>query len=107
MARAAAKTHRGKMLELRYEDLLTGPEQPLADAFEFLGVESSPAAVQAALKAADFERLSEGRKRGEEDSGSFFRKGVAGEWRKAYPAETLAAFNEIAGETLAAYGYEI
>lgn len=107
MAREMAKRHRGRVMELRYEDLLEAPESPLAGAFEFLGVDASPKAIEAALDAASFESLSEGRKRGEEDSGSFFRKGISGEWRASYPEATAAAFNEIAGKTLAAYGYEV
>ena len=107
MARAAAGSYEGRLSELRYEDLLASPEAPVAGLFEFLGVEASPEAVRAALAASDFESLSEGRKRGEEDSGSFFRKGVAGEWREFFPEKTLAAFNEIAGERLRDYGYEV
>ncbi len=107
MARQAAESYPGRVLELRYEDLLAAPEAPVAGLFEFLGVDADAGAVRAALAASDFEALSAGRKRGEEDKASFFRKGVAGEWRAGFPAETLAAYNEIAGETLAAYGYEV
>lgn len=107
MARQAAEKYPGRLLELRYEDLLEAPDAPVARLFQFLGVDAAPETVRAALAASDFESLSQGRKRGEEDTASFFRKGVAGEWRAGFPEATLAAYNEIAGPTLTGYGYEV
>ncbi len=46
------------------------------------------------------------RKPGEEDSTSFFRKGVADDWRGVFTEEDRQAFKEEAGETLVRLGYE-
>ena len=65
------------VLQVRYEDLLSSPEAKAAEAFRFLGVDDAPALAAAAVAASSFEALS-GRRPGEEDALSFFRKGVAG-----------------------------
>ena len=48
----------------------------------------------------------EGRERGQEDAGSFFRKGVAGDWRAAFTDRDKRIFKEEAGDLLVALGYE-
>jgi hypothetical protein len=58
------------------------------------------------VEAADFERVSGGRKRGEEDSSSLFRKGVAGDWRSVFTERDKRVFKEAAGELLIKLGYE-
>lgn len=66
---------------LRYEDLLASPAEALAGVFGFLGVSTDATVVAACVESASFERASGGRARGQEDAGSFYRKGVAGDWR--------------------------
>ena len=57
------------------------------------------------MGAASFERLSKGRTRGEEDPTSFFRKGVAGDWRDAFTGRDRRVFEEEAGGLLQKLGY--
>jgi hypothetical protein len=62
--------------------------------------------VERCIEATSFERLSKGRKRGEEDSSSFHRKGVAGDWRGVFTERDKEVFKEAAGELLIQLGYE-
>lgn len=53
-----------------------------------------------------FEKLSGGRKRGEDDVKSHFRKGVAGDWRNHFTPKIERAFKDRYGELLVRLGYE-
>jgi len=56
--------------------------------------------------SASFEKLSRGRERGQEDPSSFYRKGVAGDWKNHFSKEDRRVFKEEAGELLIRLGYE-
>ena len=92
--------------EVRYEDLLARPEPEVARLLRFLGAASDERSVARCVGAASFERLSKGRTRGEEDPSSFFRKGVAGDWKNAFTQEDQRIFEEIAGGLLLQLGYK-
>ena len=51
-------------------------------------------------------RQTGGRKAGEEDRGSFIRKGVAGDWVNHFGPTAARRFDELAGDALVAVGYE-
>jgi hypothetical protein len=53
-----------------------------------------------------FEKLSGGRKKGEGDAKSHFRKGVAGDWRNHFTPKLERIFKERYGELLVKLGYE-
>lgn len=53
-----------------------------------------------------FEKLTEGRKPGEEDPHHHYRKGVAGDWKQYFNEENKAYFKENWGELLIRLGYE-
>ena len=91
--------------EVRYEDLLHGPEVEVRRLLEFLGVDPGEETARRSVEAASFEKLSRGRKRGEEDPSSFFRKGVAGDWKNAFTRLDTEIFDEEAGELLIRLGY--
>jgi len=91
--------------EVRYEDLLARPEVETARLLRFLGTAADEKSVERCVAAASFERLSKGRVRGEEDSSSFFRKGVAGDWRDAFTERDRRVFEEEAGDLLDRLGY--
>jgi len=92
--------------EVRYEDLLEKPEEELRRLLNYLGAEASEEIVRRCVSAASFEKLSKGRKKGEEDPSSFFRKGVAGDWRNTFTEEDRRVFKEVAGDLLIKLGYE-
>ncbi|MDQ7087041.1 MAG: sulfotransferase [Acidobacteriota bacterium] len=106
LARRFAATHPEKVVTVRYEDLLAEPARNLARTLDFLGVDSDGRIIDRCLKAASFETLTGGRRPGEEDRRSHFRKGLAGEGRQALQPETLEQFEVAAGPELRAFGYE-
>ena len=92
--------------EVRYEALLERPHEEVKRLLEFLGAKADEETVRRCVEAASFEKLSKGRKRGEEDVTSFFRKGVAGDWRNVFNERDREIFKEEAGELLIELGYE-
>jgi hypothetical protein len=93
-----------KFLEIRYEDLLRDPPEMLRRVFRLLGARTDEKIIERCIKASSFERVSS-RQRGEEDSGSFFRKGVAGDWRSVFTERDLEIYQELAGNQLIEMGY--
>ena len=95
-----------RYLEVRYERLLHDPRSELTLLFEFLGArDCSPEVVARAIEENTFEKLG-GRSRGQEEPGSFYRKGVAGDWKEVFTKRDKQIFKEEAGELLAELGYE-
>jgi sulfotransferase family protein len=92
--------------EVRYEDLLEHSNEEVGRLAGFLGADTSEKAVQQAVGSASFEKLSKGRKRGQEDVSSFYRKGVAGDWNNYFTERDKEIYKEEAGELLIRLGYE-
>jgi Sulfotransferase domain len=92
--------------EVRYEDLLERPNEEVSRLARFLGADTSEKAVQQAVDSASFERLSKGRERGQEDTSSFYRKGVAGDWNNYFTERDKEIYKEEAGKLLIRLGYE-
>jgi hypothetical protein len=92
--------------EVRYEDLLEHPHEEVERLARFLGADASQKAVQQAVGSASFERLSRGRERGQEDPSSFYRKGIAGDWKNHFTERDKEIYKEEAGELLIRLGYE-
>lgn len=92
---------------IRFEDLLTRTseilEPTLLDRCE-LGVPRGR--LRRAIQNQSFERLSGGRRPGEEEVASHYRKGVAGDWRNYFTEPVKDAFKERWGDLLVATGYE-
>lgn len=92
--------------EVRYENLLSQPEEVTRHLLRFLGADASEEAVRGCVEATGFERLSS-RDRGQEDSTSVrFRKGIAGDWRNAFSERDKRVFKAEAGDVLVELGYE-
>ncbi len=92
-------------LEIRYEDLLLDTPALFGRVLEFLGAGSDERVIERCLRSSDFERASN-RSQGEEDSASFFRKGVAGDWRNVFTEKDREIYKKYAGEQLVEFGYE-
>lgn len=89
-----------------FEELLTSPLTILTRGFEQLGHQPvDEESLQEAIDRHSFQRVA-GRERGVEDRTSFFRKGVAGDWRNYFTAEAAEVFDRYYGDTLIALGYE-
>lgn len=93
-------------LVVRYEDMLNNPTVQAQRLLRFIGADASADTVEECVRAASFERLSGGRASGEEDASSFFRKGVAGDWRTKLSTEQVFRFEHIAGHWLREHGYD-
>jgi hypothetical protein len=93
-------------IEVRYEDLLEHPHREAARLVRFLGADSREDFINRAVNAASFEKLSRGRERGQEDPASFFRKGLAGDWRNVFTERDKEIYKEAAGDLLIKLGYE-
>jgi hypothetical protein len=91
--------------EVKYEDLLKNPKEELGRLLEFLGADASEEVVSECVSAASFERLSGGRKRGQEAS-SFYRKGIAGDWKRVFTERNKEDFKAGGGDLLVELGYE-
>jgi hypothetical protein len=92
--------------EVRYENMLERPEEELGRLLRFLGADADEDIVAQCVEATRFEKRSGGRERGEEDSGTFLRKGIAGDWKNVFTERDKAIFKEVAGDLLIELGYE-
>ncbi|MGI8651135.1 MAG: sulfotransferase [Rubrobacter sp.] len=95
-----------RYLEIRYEDFLSDGGNTLARLLDFLGARSNEQVVGRCLRASSFETASN-RSQGEEDPSSFFRKGVAGDWKSVFTSRDRELYESVAGEQLTASGYEV
>jgi len=91
---------------LRYEDLLTDGPTHVGRLLAFIGAAHDADTTIACIEAASFQALSGGRTEGQEDRSSFFRKGIAGDWKNWFTPEQLDRLVRLAGETMASLGYD-
>jgi hypothetical protein len=92
--------------QLRYEDLLESPEAHLKELFVLLGARSDDAVVERCVEGNRFEKLAK-RSKGQEDAASFFRKGVAGDWRGVFTERDREVYEGVAGDALKKLGYPL
>jgi len=93
-------------VHVRYEDLRRDtPGELRRIVGELTDDKLSPEWADAVTEEFSFERQS-GRRSGEENKGSFLRKGVIGDWRGRFSPEARELFDRYAGEELIALGYE-
>jgi hypothetical protein len=92
-------------IEVRYEDLLERPLEEVRRLLEFLGAGADESTVVRLVEKSAFERKSN-REKGQEDSSSRLRKGIAGDWKNAFTDGDKRIFKEVAGDLLIRLGYE-
>ena len=104
---ADAWKDRSDCCAVRYEAMI---EDPRREMTALLRAVEPRAAIDDARLAACIEKFSfetvTGRQRGEEDSHSFVRKGIVGDWKGKFTREARQAFDHYAGRTLIDLGYE-
>ena len=91
--------------EVYYESLLERPEEEMGRLFRFLGAEDDERTVRGCVDSNRFEKVAK-RQAGSEDSASFLRKGVAGDWRNVFTERDKAIYKEFAGDLLVEMNYE-
>jgi hypothetical protein len=94
-------------IHVRYEDLRRETARELRRVVHGLTGERrlSPEEATAIVEEFSFERQA-GRRPGEEDRGSFLRKGVVGDWRNYFSPQAREMFDRYAGDELLLLGYE-
>jgi hypothetical protein len=93
--------------EVRYWELKQKPVEAMEGILNFLGASYTQEIIQQMYDAASFKKLSGGRKAGEEDNSSFFRKGIIGDWKNHFDEKSLEIFNQHAAPSLVATGYDV
>jgi hypothetical protein len=91
--------------EVTYEDLIALPSVTVEKLFAFIGVLHDPQTVNECLRKASFKKLSGGREQGVQDNKSFFRKGIAGDWKNTFTEKNLKTFDDISGDLMKTLGY--
>lgn len=94
-----------KYAEVTYEALHADAHAAIRPLLSFLEVPVTDEITNACVEAGAFQSLSKGRERGDEAKGSFFRKGIVGDWRNNMDEATQEVFLKGAGEVLERMGY--
>lgn len=89
---------------VRYEDMLEDPAGGLLEAMRFLGFPVTREACEATAARFSFAAQT-GRNPGEEDTRSFRRKGVSGEWREVFTEAHRRLFREVGEAVTLRLGY--
>lgn len=95
LMRAWARNERVHVV--RFEDLKASPRRTVSQLLKNMEFIVTDDEVGSALDFASFKRQSGGRKSGQKDDKSFFRKGVVGDWRNYFTPEIERVFNEVHG----------
>ena len=94
------------VLMVRYENLKLDSKSELNKILGFLGAKHSSILVDRILKRNSFGKLSGGRREGEEDTSSFFRKGIIGDWKNHFDEGNVEVFKQYGGDSLILAQYE-
>jgi hypothetical protein len=95
-----------KVLSVRFEDLITHSGQlAFQRLFTHCDIRLPRRMLSGLLYDYSFERLS-GRKRGDEDNLSHYRKGNIGDWKDYFDDRITAKFREVAGDLVEHLGYD-
>lgn len=84
---------------VRYEELLASPQMTLEKILFQVGAEVEMSVIQMAVEIFEFSKLAQ-RKQGIEDSQSFYRKGISGDWQNYFSEADLAYFYQTASGVL-------
>lgn len=93
--------------QVRYFELKQAPKEAMEGILSFLGASQDDEMIAQIYKANTFEALSGGRKAGQENISSFYRKGIVGDWKNHFDNKSLEIFNQIAQTSLEAMGYPV
>lgn len=92
--------------KLFYENLLSEPLKTISLIFEnAFKKEVELVKLEKIVEKYRFRNLT-GRETGQQDENSFFRKGIAGDWKNTFSPEARQIFNHYAGQQLIQLGYE-
>jgi hypothetical protein len=91
---------------LRYEDLIGSLQfKRFRALFDHCDITIPDADLQSLLDDYSFSKLSAGRKQGQEDTSSHYRKGISGDWRNHFDENAIHEFREITDDLVDKLGY--
>ncbi len=95
----------GNVHFLRYEDLIANEQQEFARIIKFCEIDVPEKKLSEIVENNSFNKRA-GRKPGEEDVSSHYRKGVSGDWKNHFTDRIKAEFKMKFGQLLIDTGYE-
>ena len=104
-ARDFGKMHPDAYVEVRYEDLHGQPNDEIKRVYRRLGCDADDRMVADCVERASFEKLSGGRKKGDEDKKAFLRRGMVGDGLKDLKEEALGIIDQRAKKLLGSLNY--
>lgn len=96
---------RGEAPLVRYEEFLADEQATFKRIIEYCQIDVSPEKLRKIVERNSFEKRA-GRRRGEEDIKSHYRKGIAGDWKNRFTDRIKAEFKQLFGQVLIETGYE-
>ena len=84
----------------KYEELAENHEKFIADLFDHLSIKLTSEKLASLAERHSFRRMALGRKRGEEDLNSDYRKGQAGDWKNHLEPDSLKHFRTVTGDLI-------
>ena len=91
---------------VRYEDLKKDTFNQMKAIFNHYNISLSDDEVKNIIEVNSFKKLSGGRKQGQQNKSSFFRKGISGDWKNHFDEDVVVAFKKEMGNFIEKYGYE-
>jgi hypothetical protein len=91
---------------IRYEDLKQNTFTIFTQIADHFQLPNGSERIKEIVQKNSFKKLTGGRKEGEENSSSFFRKGTSGDWKNHFTPEIKDKFKNIIGNQLIELGYE-
>lgn len=98
--------HKYSGLNISYEALKEKQAEELKKVFQYLRVSDDDAMIRKCVENSSFEKMSGGRRPGEEVPTAKVRKGIIGDWKNYFTRKDGELFHELAGEHLFKLGYE-
>ncbi|HCR53825.1 MAG TPA: hypothetical protein DIW27_05370 [Cytophagales bacterium] len=86
--------------------MLVNPDSIIAEIYQFMNVGTDDKLVNKVVRETSFENVSGGRKSGEEDQNSYFRKGMVGDWMNHFGDREKEIIKQIGGEEIIHWSYE-
>lgn len=91
----------------KFEDLIgTNQLESFKRIFDHCEISIPNSTLKGLLEKYSFEKLANGRKQGEADSKSHYRKGISGDWQNYFNENHKKLFKQAAGNLLVELGYE-
>lgn len=94
------------VIAIKYEDFFTKPYETMKSIITENDLSISDEHLKRIISEFSFSKFSNGRKQGEEDKTSHFRKGIIGDYKNYYTEFHKALCKKAIGQDLIALGYE-